>query len=85
MNSVRHDAALQMWAQGWQYMAEDRKSILLRIPPSLWEEITRLAARDLRSTNAQIEFLLREAIRQRGGKREEPGDSSGASEHSRDG
>jgi hypothetical protein len=49
-------------------MAEERKSILLRIPPTLWEEITRLAERDLRSTNAQIEFLLREAIRQRGGK-----------------
>ena len=85
MDSARHDAAQRMWAQGWQYMAEDRKSILLRIPPSLWEEIARLAARDLRSTNAQIEFLLREAIRQRGGKREEPGDSSDASEHSRGG
>ena len=85
MNSARHDAAKRMWAQGWQNMAEDRKSILLRIPPSLWEEIARLAARDLRSTNAQIEFLLREAIRQRGGKGEEPGDSADASDHSRDG
>jgi len=57
-------------------MADDRKSILLRIPPSLWEEITRLAERDLRSTNAQIEFLLREAIRQRGVKREEANEST---------
>lgn len=48
-------------------MAEERKSILLRIPPLLWEQIARLAERDLRSTNAQIEFLLREAIRQRAG------------------
>lgn len=48
-------------------MAEERKSILLRIPPALWEEIARLADRDLRSINAQIEFLLREALRQRGG------------------
>ncbi|HYD00484.1 MAG TPA: Arc family DNA-binding protein [Phycisphaerales bacterium] len=47
-------------------MAEERKSILLRIPTELWEEITRMAQRDLRSTNAQIEFLLREALRQRG-------------------
>jgi hypothetical protein len=54
-------------------MAEERKSILLRIPPSLWEEIARLAQRNLRSTNAQIEFLLREAIRQRGGKPDAPG------------
>ena len=61
-------------------MAEERKSILLRIPPSLWEEITRLAERDLRSTNAQIEFLLREAIRQRGGKPDKPGSSESATE-----
>ncbi|MFZ4575056.1 MAG: hypothetical protein ACOYN0_11700 [Phycisphaerales bacterium] len=61
-------------------MAEERKSILLRIPPALWEEITRLAERDLRSTNAQIEFLLREAIRQRGGgKRDEAGAKSSES------
>ena len=53
-------------------MAEERKSILLRIPPSLWEEIARLAERDLRSINAQIEFLLREALRQRTGKPVKP-------------
>lgn len=47
-------------------MADERKSILLRIPPELWEEVTRLAQRELRSTNAQIEFLLREALRARG-------------------
>ncbi len=56
-------------------MAEERKSILLRIPPALWEEITRLAERDLRSTNAQIEFLLREAIRQRGGAKPDKSDA----------
>lgn len=47
-------------------MAEDRKSILLRIPPDLWEQINRLAQSELRSTNAQIEFLLREAMKRRG-------------------
>ena len=47
-------------------MADERKSILLRIPPELWEGINRLAQRELRSTNAQIEFLLREAMRGRG-------------------
>lgn len=52
-------------------MAEERKSILLRLPPALWEEIHRMAERDLRSTNAQIEFLLREAVRARYGIREE--------------
>ena len=47
-------------------MPEERKAILLRISPELWEQINRLAQRDLRSTNAQIEFLLREALRSRG-------------------
>lgn len=47
-------------------MADERKSILLRIPPELWEEVNRLAQRELRSTNAQMEFLLREALRARG-------------------
>jgi hypothetical protein len=48
-------------------MAE-RKSILLRIPPELWEELQRMAAEELRSVNGQIEFLLREAMKARGRK-----------------
>ncbi len=40
-----------------------RKSFLLRLPPELLEELNRWAKDDLRSLNAQIEFLLREAIR----------------------
>lgn len=47
-------------------MAEERKSILLRIPPELWEQVNRLAQRELRSINAQLEFLIREALRARG-------------------
>lgn len=45
-------------------MAE-RKAFPLRLPPALLDELTRWAADDLRSVNAQIEFLLREAVRQR--------------------
>jgi hypothetical protein len=45
-------------------MAEKR-SFLLRLPPELWEELKRWADDDLRSVNAQIEFLLRSAVRQR--------------------
>ena len=41
----------------------ERKSFLLRLPPELYEELTRWADDDLRSLNAQIEFLLREAVR----------------------
>ena len=44
----------------------DRKSLLIRISPELWEELQRMAAQDLRSLNGQIEFLLREAVKARG-------------------
>lgn len=45
-------------------MAE-RKTFLLRLPPELLDELNRWAADDLRSLNAQIEYLLREAVRKR--------------------
>jgi hypothetical protein len=44
----------------------DKKSFLLRIDPALWNELERLASADLRSVNAQVEFLLREALERRG-------------------
>jgi hypothetical protein len=44
----------------------DKKSFLLRIDPQLWAELERLAAADLRSVNAEVEFLLREALERRG-------------------
>lgn len=44
----------------------EKKSFLLRIDPAVWQELERLAAADLRSVNAQIEFLLREALAKRG-------------------
>ena len=44
----------------------DKKSFLLRIDPAVWQELERLAATELRSVNAQIEFLLREALERRG-------------------
>jgi len=43
-----------------------KKSFALRIDPDLWAEIERLAAQELRSANAQVEFLLREALIRRG-------------------
>jgi hypothetical protein len=42
-----------------------RKKFLLRIDPSLWEELNRWASADLRSVNGQIEFILKEAVKQR--------------------
>ena len=46
-------------------MAE-RKSYLLRLHPALLDALQRWAAADLRSVNAQIEFLLRRALREAG-------------------
>ena len=42
-----------------------RKQIILRITPSLWEEIARWAEEDFRSINGQIEYLLTECVKQR--------------------
>ena len=50
----------------------DKKSFLLRIDPQLWAEIERLSAGELRSVNAQVEYLLREALRSRSGKNRPP-------------
>lgn len=43
----------------------DKKSFALRIDPALWAQIERLAAAELRSVNAQVEYLLRDAVRSR--------------------
>jgi hypothetical protein len=39
-----------------------RKSILLRLDPAVHDALARWAGDELRSTNAQIEFLLRRAL-----------------------
>lgn len=45
-----------------------KKAFALRIDPALWAEIERLAAQELRSANAQVEYLLREGLARRGRK-----------------
>ncbi len=42
-----------------------KKQVLLRLSPSLWEEIAAWAEADFRSINGQIEYLLHEAVKQR--------------------
>lgn len=44
----------------------ERKSVLLRLDPAVHSALQRWAADDLRSVNAQIELLLRDALRQAG-------------------
>ena len=43
-----------------------RKAYPLRIDPALYAALERWAADDLRSVNAQIEFLLSEAVKRAG-------------------
>ena len=43
-----------------------RKQYLLRIDPDLWAEVEKWAADELRSVNAQVEYILRDAVRRRG-------------------
>lgn len=44
----------------------ERKSVLLRLDPAVHDALARWAAGELRSTNAQIEFLLRRALAEAG-------------------
>ena len=46
----------------------DRKVYPLRLDTALWSAVERCAAADLRSVNAEVECLLREALKQRGVK-----------------
>lgn len=49
---------------------QKKKAVLLRIPPELWERLNRWAGDELRSVNAQIEYILREAVRRREQRRD---------------
>jgi hypothetical protein len=44
----------------------ERKAFLLRVDPELHEALQRWANDDLRSVNAQVEFLLRRALQTAG-------------------
>ena len=60
-------------------MAE-RKAFLLRVDPALLEALQALADDELRSLNAQIEFLLRQALKDRGRARPAPSREKGPKE-----
>lgn len=59
--------------------ADAKKAFLLRVDPRLWNELQAWAAQDLRSVNAQIEYILKEAAARRrsggppSGKADKPG------------
>ncbi|MEV0164509.1 hypothetical protein ACGFJC_37945 [Nonomuraea fuscirosea] len=47
-------------------MTVERKKILLRLDPVVHDALARWASDELRSTNSQIEFLLRRALTEAG-------------------
>lgn len=47
---------------------KSKKQILLRLSPSLWNELAAWAEEDFRSINGQIEYLLADCVRRRKGK-----------------
>ena len=61
-----------------------RKQFPLRIDPALWAVIEAMAAEDLRSVNAQVEVLLREAVRRRGRSVPRSGERAAADSADRD-
>jgi hypothetical protein len=70
----------------------ERKGILLRLDPAVHDALARWASDELRSTNAQIEFVLRRALAEAGrlpgnagrmrGRGRPPASESSASESS---
>jgi hypothetical protein len=44
----------------------ERRQVLVRVDPAVHDAVARWAADELRSTNAQIEFLLRQALARAG-------------------
>jgi hypothetical protein len=56
----------------------ERKPFLLRMDPEVYAALQRWAADDLRSLNAQMEFVLRCALQQEGRLRQEAPQGPGA-------
>lgn len=49
---------------------KSKKQIVLRLSPSLWEELASWAEDDYRSINGQIEYLLTDCVRRRKNKKD---------------
>ena len=61
---------------------KSRKTFLLRISPELYEALEAWAQQEFRSVNGQIEYVLREAVRQHGRTAETAGEANSPSVHS---
>jgi len=64
-----------------EFMAEprekDKKQILLRLSPSLWQALVKWAEDDFRSINGQIEYLLNENVKKRNKRQTQDNDLVG--------
>ena len=65
-------------------VAAPRKAFLLRLDVHVYEEVRRLAASELRSVNGQIEYMIRQALRDRG-RTSDGGRTAGTSDVGEDG
>ncbi|MBT2545110.1 hypothetical protein J7E99_31515 [Streptomyces sp. ISL-44] len=59
--------------EGGRAGRQPRKQVLLRLDPQVYEALARWAGEELRSANAQIEFLLRRALAESGRLPSSPG------------
>ena len=50
---------------------KSKKQVLLRLSPSLWNELAAWAEDDFRSINGQIEYLLTECVKKRKKQKDE--------------
>lgn len=57
-------------------MGEAEKKFLLRLPPRVFDALRAWAEQEMRSINGQIEWILRDALRERLGS--DPGDEAAA-------
>jgi hypothetical protein len=48
---------------------KEKKQVLLRLSPALWESLAAWAEDDFRSINGQIEYLLTESVKKRKGEK----------------
>ncbi len=55
----------------------EKKKFLLRLDADVYNALEKWAADDLRSSNAQIEFLLKDAVRKAGRLKERPAANTG--------
>ena len=55
---------------------KDKKQVLLRLSPTLWQELASWSEDEFRSINGQIEYLLNESVKQRKKSKQQKADKT---------